>query len=67
VAKGKCPHLGDTQIARALILSHAGKKPLARYRVTLSERSRPTTESVKCVLPPVVLLPKTSRANVAAL
>src|SRR5262245_30800469 len=26
------PHLGDMQIARALILSHAGKKPLARYR-----------------------------------
>src|SRR5262245_20818762 len=30
------PHLGDVQIARALILSHAGKKPLARYRVTLT-------------------------------
>src|SRR5262245_48943417 len=27
------PPLGGMQIARALILSHAGKKPLARYRV----------------------------------
>jgi len=28
------------QTARALILSHAGKKPLARYRVTLSDSLR---------------------------
>jgi len=33
VAKGDGPHLGDVQIACALILSHAGKKPLAQYRV----------------------------------
>jgi len=31
--KEMAPHLGDVQIASALILSRAGKKPLAQYRV----------------------------------
>src|SRR5215475_5722514 len=52
------------QIACALILSHAGEKPLARYRVSLSDDcdagtvASPITDSVKCLPPSVALSPR---------
>jgi len=53
------------QIARALILSHAGKKPLSD-NVYLDDgcdtgRSHPTTESVNCLPSSIALPPDRAR------